>query len=84
MLLISHDLGVVLRVADRVLVLERGKIVEEGSGSRLFVSPKHPATQALLEAAGRDALFAEIFSQVSAFAEGESQDSENNSAQGGL
>jgi peptide/nickel transport system ATP-binding protein len=81
MLLISHDLAVVLRVADRVLVLDRGRVVEEGSGSRLFVSPKHPATQALLEAAGRDALFAEIFSQASRFAERESQ---NSLAQGGL
>jgi peptide/nickel transport system ATP-binding protein len=81
MLLISHDLAVVLRVADRVLVLDRGRVVEEGSGSRLFVAPKHPATQALLEAAGRDALFAEIFSQASRFAERESQ---NSLAQGGL
>lgn len=58
MIFISHDLAVVLRVADRVLVLDRGRIVEEGSGGTLLVSPRHPATRALLAASGRDALFA--------------------------
>ena len=84
MLLISHDLAVVLRVADRVLVLDRGRVVEEGTGTQLFLSPKHPASLALLEAAGRDALFSEIFSQATPFAETESQESQNTSAQGDL
>jgi peptide/nickel transport system ATP-binding protein len=59
MIFISHDLSVVLRVADRVIVLDRGRIVEEGSGGTLLVSPRHPATRALLAASGRDLLFAE-------------------------
>jgi peptide/nickel transport system ATP-binding protein len=59
MIFISHDLAVVLRVADRVVVLERGRIVEEGSGSRLLVAPQHPLTRALLDASGRDLLFSE-------------------------
>ena len=59
MIFISHDLAVVLRVADRVVVLERGRIVEEGPGSRLLVAPQHPVTRSLLDAAGRDLLFAE-------------------------
>ncbi|MFN2608758.1 MAG: oligopeptide/dipeptide ABC transporter ATP-binding protein [Acidimicrobiales bacterium] len=58
MIFVSHDIAVVLRVADRVLVLDGGRIVEEGSGGTLLVSPRHPATRALLAASGRDLLFA--------------------------
>lgn len=57
MLFVSHDLAVVLRVADRVLVLDHGRVVEEGSSARLLTAPQHPATRALLTAAGRDRLF---------------------------
>ena len=57
MIFISHDLSVVLRVADRVLVLDRGRVVEEGSGGVLLVSPRHPVTRSLLAASGRDLLF---------------------------
>lgn len=57
MVFISHNLSVVLRIADRVLVLDAGRIVEEGSGGALLVSPRHPVTLALLEASGRDLLF---------------------------
>lgn len=57
MVFISHDLAVVLRVADRILVLEGGQVVEEGPGSRLLAAPQHPTTRALLAAAGRDLLF---------------------------
>ena len=57
MVFISHDLAVVLRVADRVLILADGRVVEEGPGSRLLAAPQHPTTRALLAAAGRDALF---------------------------
>ena len=59
MIFVSHDLAVVLRIADRVVVLERGRIVEEGSGSTLLIAPQHPVTRSLLAAAGRDLLFAE-------------------------
>ena len=57
MILVSHDLAAVLRVADRVLVMDGGRVVEEGSGSDLLMNPRHPATRALLDAAGRDLLF---------------------------
>jgi peptide/nickel transport system ATP-binding protein len=58
MVLVSHDLAVVLRTADRVLVMDRGRVVEEASGTELLIAPRHAVTQALLAAAGRDALFA--------------------------
>jgi len=57
MVLVSHDLAAVLRVADRVLVMDGGRVVEQGSGSELLMQPRHPATRALLDAAGRSLLF---------------------------
>jgi len=47
-LLITHDLGVVAEVADRVCVMYTGKIVEESGVDALFAAPKHPYTQGLL------------------------------------
>jgi len=47
-LLITHDLGVVAEVADRVAVMYTGKIVEESPVAELFASPKHPYTEGLL------------------------------------
>ncbi len=47
-LLITHDLGVVAEVADRVCVMYTGKIVEESPVDEIFAAPKHPYTQGLL------------------------------------
>jgi oligopeptide/dipeptide ABC transporter ATP-binding protein len=47
-LLITHDLGVVAEVADRVCVMYTGKIVEESPVEELFARPKHPYTEGLL------------------------------------
>jgi oligopeptide/dipeptide ABC transporter ATP-binding protein len=47
-LLITHDLGVVAEVADRVAVMYTGKIVEESPVEELFARPKHPYTEGLL------------------------------------
>jgi peptide/nickel transport system ATP-binding protein len=47
-LLITHDLGVVAEVADRVCVMYTGKIVEESPVGELFARPKHPYTEGLL------------------------------------
>ena len=49
-LFISHDLGVVRSISDRVLVIEKGRIVEEGSADVIFTDPKHPYTKELLGA----------------------------------
>ncbi|MFQ5529677.1 MAG: ABC transporter ATP-binding protein [Gemmatimonadota bacterium] len=53
LLLISHDLGVVARVADRVAVMYAGRIVERGRIPELFTMPEHPYTQGLLRAIPR-------------------------------
>ena len=50
MLFITHDLGIVRKLADRVCVMQRGKIVEHGEVERVFTAPEHPYTQALLAA----------------------------------
>lgn len=49
-LFITHDLGVVRYLADRVAVMYLGEIVEEGSVARIFEAPQHPYTKALLSA----------------------------------
>src|SRR5206468_3392398 len=48
MILITHDLGVVAGVADRVLVMYAGKIVEAGTVRQIFQQPEHPYTLGLL------------------------------------
>jgi microcin C transport system ATP-binding protein len=50
MLFITHDLGIVRKLADRVCVMNRGKIVERGDVERVFTAPEHPYTRALLAA----------------------------------
>ncbi|MCZ0730038.1 ATP-binding cassette domain-containing protein [Mycolicibacterium iranicum] len=50
LLFISHDIGVVHHVADRVLVMHRGRVVEEGTADDVFDTPRDPYTQALLQA----------------------------------
>lgn len=49
-ILITHDLGVVAEMADRVLVMYAGQIVEEGTVEKLFEQPLHPYSSALLSA----------------------------------
>src|SRR3569833_829128 len=50
LLFITHDLGIVRRIADRVCVMNGGKIVEQGLVEQVFTAPKHPYTRALLAA----------------------------------
>jgi peptide/nickel transport system ATP-binding protein len=67
-MLITHDLGVVAEVAERVVVMYAGRKVEEAPVKQLFATPRHPYTRGLLGAvpklgsslAGRDARLSEI------------------------
>lgn len=53
LLFISHDLESVARAADRVIVLDRGRIVEAGATEEILKRPKHPVTQQLLHSVPR-------------------------------
>lgn len=50
MLFISHDLAVVRYLADRIMVMKQGKLVESGVTAQLFAAPVEDYTRALLEA----------------------------------
>jgi len=50
LVLVTHDMGVVAEIADRVAVMQAGRIVEEGLGAQVLHSPQHPYTQHLLAA----------------------------------
>jgi peptide/nickel transport system ATP-binding protein len=51
MLFITHDLRIAARICDRIMVIERGLVVEQGATRDVFAFPKHAYTRALLEAA---------------------------------
>ena len=50
LLLITHDLGIVRRMAERIYVMNKGKVVEEGPTERIFTAPQHVYTRHLLSA----------------------------------
>ncbi len=49
LILITHDLGVVARMADRVIVMYAGQVVETGTAEEIFAAPRHPYTRGLLD-----------------------------------
>jgi len=52
-IMITHDMGVVAQIADRVVVMRQSKVVEQGDVDQIFHSPQHPYTKALLAAVPR-------------------------------
>ncbi|OAQ39679.1 ABC transporter ATP-binding protein [Pedobacter psychrophilus] len=48
MIFISHDLGVIGEIADKILVMNKGQIVEQGTAKDIFLNPQHPYTKGLL------------------------------------
>ncbi|MGH9224752.1 MAG: dipeptide ABC transporter ATP-binding protein [Acidimicrobiales bacterium] len=53
MVVVSHDLALVRKVADRLVVLHAGEVVEAGPGAAVIAAPQHPVTRALVQAAAR-------------------------------
>ena len=53
MLFVTHDLSVASRFCHRIIVLEGGKIVEEGPGNQILNDPQNPITRSLVEASPR-------------------------------
>lgn len=51
LVLVSHDLTVVRRIADRVIIMYAGRVVEQGPARQIFEAPRHPYTQGLLASA---------------------------------
>ena len=71
---ITHDLGLVADMADRALVMLRGKIVEEGNVTDIFKMPKHPYTRGLLMCRPAFHSKGERLPVVSDFLDGRKQD----------
>lgn len=67
LIFITHDLGVIAEVAERVLVMYQGKIVEEGPVWEIFANPKHPYTKGLLACRPRLDMKLKVLPTVSEF-----------------
>ncbi|MDS8771820.1 ABC transporter ATP-binding protein, partial [Streptococcus pneumoniae] len=52
-ILITHDLGVVAKIADRIAVMYAGKVIETGDKREIFYNPQHPYTKGLLNSVPR-------------------------------
>jgi ABC-type dipeptide/oligopeptide/nickel transport system ATPase component len=53
LVLVSHDLGVVASLCEKIVVLERGRIVEQGATNSVLPAPQHPYTRRLLASVTR-------------------------------
>tara|TARA_B100001564_G_C20598337_1_gene651395 strand:- start:41 stop:1339 length:1299 start_codon:yes stop_codon:yes gene_type:complete len=64
LLLITHDLGIVRKIADRVCVMEKGKIVEQNKTSKVFSKPQHIYTKKLINSEPREKKIKNIKSEI--------------------
>jgi oligopeptide/dipeptide ABC transporter ATP-binding protein len=60
MIMVSHDLAVITEVCDRIIVMYAGQVVEEGATADIITDPRHPYTQALLDALPQAGLRGEL------------------------
>lgn len=74
---ITHDLGVVAEIADRILVMYQGKIVEEEKTQKLFSNPQHPYTKGLIACRPRTDIKLKRLPTIDDFVDSESQKSIN-------
>ena len=58
-LFVSHDMNVIRKLCDRVMILYHGELVEEGRTEEVFLHPKHPYTKELIETRGAGKSYAE-------------------------
>ncbi|MBO1001924.1 methionine ABC transporter ATP-binding protein [Pseudogracilibacillus auburnensis] len=63
-LLITHEMNVIQKICDNVSVLEKGKVIEQGSAIQLFANPEHPTTQKFLNTISQRKLSASLISQL--------------------
>ncbi|MDQ6764296.1 MAG: ABC transporter ATP-binding protein [Bacteroidota bacterium] len=76
---ITHDLGLVAEIADKVIVMYKGQVVETGTVKEIFLSPKHPYTRALISCRPDAASKGKLLPVISDFMNNEGGDpNENN------
>ncbi|WP_267384722.1 ABC transporter ATP-binding protein [Cyanobacterium sp. uoEpiScrs1] len=78
MIFISHDLGVINKIADKIIVMYQGKIVEEGYKNQIFYHPKHEYTKGLLACRPRLGTQLERLPTVSDFLKPDKSNSQDN------
>lgn len=75
---ITHDLGLVAEIADKVIVMYKGQVVESGTVKEIFLSPKHPYTRALISCRPDAASKGKLLPVISDFIKKNKEDAKEN------